>query len=95
MKATNNTARYLRNAALVCTAPLIGLAYVVALPFIGLVAGLWLAAKAFAAHWTTTARWMRNAALFLIAPLVGLAYAFAFPFVGAGLLVWRATRVVA
>ena len=93
MKATNYNA--IKNTALVCTVPLIGLAYVIALPFIGLVTGLWLAARAFAAHWTATARWMRNAALFLIAPLVGLAYAFAFPFVGAGLLVWRATRVVA
>lgn len=80
------------NAALICAAPFIGLAYVIALPVIGLGALAWLGLKALAARWKTAARAVRNVALFFAAPFVGLAYAVAFPFVGAGMLVWWAAR---
>ena len=86
------TARNAREIATLCAAPFIGLVYVVTLPFIGLGALLWLAAKALAAHWKPAARGARNVALFLAAPFIGLAYAVALPFVGIATLGWWAVR---
>ena len=87
-----NTAHAAKDVALMCAAPLIGLVYVMALPFIGLGALAWLGLKALAARWKTAARVARNVALFFAAPFVGLAYALAFPFVGVGMLTWWAVR---
>jgi hypothetical protein len=78
--------------ALFCLAPFIGLAYVVALPFIGFGAIAWLVARALFARRAALARTAKNVALFCAAPFIGLAYAVAFPFVGAGLLVWVAVK---
>ncbi|OGA20838.1 MAG: hypothetical protein A3H34_07195 [Betaproteobacteria bacterium RIFCSPLOWO2_02_FULL_67_19] len=92
MHEAANAARAAKGAAWLCTAPFIGLVYVVALPLAGLGALAWLALKALAARWKTAARVARNIALFFVAPFVGLAYAVAFPFVGVGMLAWWALR---
>lgn len=92
MHEAANTAHAVKGAALMAAAPFIGLAYVVALPVIGLGALAWLCAKAFAARWKTAARVIRNVLLFFAAPFVGLAYAVALPFVGIATLAWWAVR---
>lgn len=77
------------NAALLAVAPLVGLAYVLALPVIGLGMLAWTALRAVAMRAGPVARFVGNVALFLAAPFVGLAYALAFPFVGIGMLAWK------
>lgn len=73
-------------------APLIGLAYVLVLPFAGLAALAWLALRALARNCAGLLRAVKNVTLFVAAPFIGLAYAIAFPFVGAGALVWAGIR---
>jgi len=69
-------------------APLIGLAFVVVLPFAGLALAAWLAVKALLVNRLVVWRRVRNVVLFLAAPFIGLAYAVALPFVGLGAVVW-------
>jgi len=69
-------------------APLIGLAFVIALPVIAVALCAWYAGKAIAAHGAGIARHVRNVALFLAAPFIGLGYMVALPFVGLGALVY-------
>ena len=71
-------------------APLAGLAFVVAGPFVGLGALAWIAVKALCKRYPAIARFAKNAGLFVAAPFIGLAYALALPFVGIGMLVWVA-----
>lgn len=92
MHEAANTAHAVKGAALIAAAPLVGLAYVIALPVLGLGALAWIGLKALAARWKTAARAARNVALFFVAPFVGLAYAIAFPFVGVAMLAWWAVR---
>ena len=72
--------------------PLLGLAFVIALPLAGLVLAAWLAAKALAGRWTGVARVAKRIALFAAAPFIGLAYLIAFPFVGLGALAYYGIR---
>ena len=83
---------FAKNVALFLAAPFIGLAYVVALPFVGAAV---LARMAFGAIFKREGRFVRfvkNAALFIGAPFIGLAYAVALPFVGLGLLARQGYR---
>jgi hypothetical protein len=68
--------------------PLIGLAFVIALPIVGLALAAYFTTKLIAARWVKIARYIKNVALFLAAPFIGLAYLLAFPFVGLGGLVY-------
>jgi|GEM_PF-1198942 len=70
-------------------APLIALAYIIALPFIGLYQIAKLALEAYAgkypsvaARLTTTRHFLKNVGLFLVSPFIALGYVFALPFVG-------------
>ena len=92
--AAKKGANYAENAALAVAAPFIGLAFVVGLPVIGLVALAWMGAKAFVAAYPRAARTLRNIALFAAAPFIGLAYAVALPFVGIAALGWMGGRAV-
>jgi len=87
--------RFLKNAALLIAGPLLGLAFVIALPFVGLGMLAWTGARAFAKRWENAARFLTNAALFFAAPFIGLAYAVAFPFVGLALLLRYGLRAMA
>ena len=69
-------------------APLIGLAFVIALPAICAALSAYYSYKLVAARWTGITRYIKNVALFLAAPFIGLAYIIAFPFVGFGALVY-------
>ena len=70
-------------------APFIALAYIVALPFIGIYQFAKLAFEAYSKKHPTTADklantllYAKNVGLFLISPFIALAYVFALPFVG-------------
>ena len=84
----------LRNVAMIAAAPLIGLAYALAFPLLGLAMLAWMAARLLAKRWKPMARFARNVVLFLAAPFVGLAYALAFPFVAIGMLAWKGARTL-
>ncbi len=80
-------------------APLLGLLYVLVLPFAGLAAlvamPFWYAIRALARRSGRVGTWLRNVALFLAAPVVGLVYVIALPFVGLGMLAWMGIKAVA
>jgi CheY-like chemotaxis protein len=83
----NRAVALLKSTGLLLAAPFIGLAYIVAMPFIMLGALAWMGVRPIIPF-------LKNAGLFFAAPFVGLAYVIAFPFVGAGLLLWRAAKAV-
>lgn len=80
----------LKKVGLFMAAPFIGLAYAVALPFVGLGALAYMAIKAFARS-SAPAKLLtftKNAALFFAAPFLGLLYALLLPVVGTATLAW-------
>jgi CheY-like chemotaxis protein len=83
---------------LILGAPLLGLAYVVVLPFAGLVMAiglpLWYGGKALAKRVGGMNTWLKNVALFFAAPFVGLAYVVALPFVMLGMFAWMGVKAV-
>ena len=93
--ATEEMTLAMKAALMLAGAPLIGLAFVIALPAICVALTAYYSCKLFAARWAGIARYLRNVALFLAAPFIGLAYMLALPFVGLGTLVYfgvKATR---
>ncbi len=76
--------------------PLLGLAFAVLLPFIGLATLAGMALRRFVevgAH-RRVGRFLKNVALFVSAPFVGLAYIVMLPFVGLGTFLWMALRQI-
>jgi hypothetical protein len=86
----------LKNIALFLVAPFIGLAYIVALPLVGLVLLAMMAARAAAEIEAVNkvGRALRTTAMFIAAPFIGLAYMIFFPFVGLAMLAWMGGRAV-
>jgi CheY-like chemotaxis protein len=86
-----------KTAAMMVAGPLIGLAYVVLLPFVGLVllAGIGLRAFVKAGGPRRTLTFVKDVALFVAAPFLGLAYIVLLPFVGLGAFLWMGLREVA
>ena len=86
----------LKNILLFFAAPFIGLAYIVALPFVGL--GVFAVLTARAAMKIeavrNTAIVMKHIAMVFAAPIIGLVYVLLFPFLGLATLVWLAGRAV-
>ena len=84
----------LKNVLLFLAAPFIALAYVIALPFVGLGLLAVLAARAAARSGTmaTVGQALRKAGLFLLAPFIALAYVVLFPFIGLVMLAWIGGR---
>jgi hypothetical protein len=87
----------LKGIALFFAAPFIGLAYMIALPFVGGAMIAWFAAKAAAERHPA----LRNAGLVAkhvvmvaAAPVIGLVSIVALPFVGLGALAWLAARAL-
>ena len=87
----------LLNILLFFAAPFIGLAYIVAFPFVGLGVMAVLAARVAAKNQTvkTVAITLKNIAMVFAAPVFGLVYVVLFPFIGLATLVWLAGRAVA
>lgn len=95
-QAAESEESQLKKVGLFMAAPFIGLAYAVALPFVGLGALTWMGIKAFAES-SAPARLLafaRNAALFFAAPFLGLAYALLLPVVGTGALAWMGIKAL-
>lgn len=80
-----------RNIALFFAAPFIGLAYILAMPFVGLGMLAWLVAKASAKKVKTFAPATKNTALIFSAPFLGLVFILAIPFAGLAMLAWFGT----
>ena len=87
----------LLNILLFFAAPFIGLAYIIAFPFVGLGVMAVLAARVAAKNETvkTVAITLKNIAMVFAAPVFGLVYVVLFPFIGLATLVWLAGRAVA
>ncbi len=90
----NRAVALLKSTGLFLAAPFIGLAYIVAMPFVMLGALAWMGVRPLARRLRPIIPFLKNVGLFLAAPFVGLAYVIAFPFVGAGLLLWRAAKAL-
>jgi CheY-like chemotaxis protein len=87
----------LKNILLFFAAPFIGLAYIVALPFVGLSVFAMLASRLAAKNKKvrTVLVTLKNIAMVFAAPVFGLAYIVLFPFIGLATLLWLAGRAVA
>ena len=86
-----------KNILLFFAAPFFGLAYIIALPLVGLAVVAVLLARLAAARFPVikhAALVLRNVALTVAAPLVGLLYVVFFPFIGLAALAWLGTRAV-
>jgi len=86
----------LKNILLFLAAPFIALAYVIALPFVGLGVLAVLAVQAAAKKhmMKTVGLALKNTVLFLLAPFIGLAYVVLLPFIGLAMLVWIGGRAL-
>jgi CheY-like chemotaxis protein len=84
----------LKNIALFFAAPFIGLAYIVAFPFVGFGMLAVLAGRAAAKNGTLKAAAvaLKHVAMLLAAPIFGLVYILLFPFIGLALLLWMAGK---
>jgi hypothetical protein len=89
---TRELTRAATTTALLVAAPLIGFAFVIALPLAGLAAIAWMLVKAVARKRAAVVAVAKRTALFFAAPFVGLAYLMAFPFVAIGMLGYYAIR---
>jgi CheY-like chemotaxis protein len=83
---------FAKNVALFVAAPLVGLAYVMAFPLIGLGLIAWHGAGAVARRSPRVAAGAKRAGVFVAAPFVGLGYTVVLPFVGLGMLLWMCVK---
>ena len=80
-----------KNIALFLAAPLVALAYVIAMPFVAMGMMLWLGAKILAKKVPAT----KAVALAITAPFIGLAAVIVAPFAGLGALTWIGMKALA
>ena len=79
----------MKNLAMLCSAPFIGLLYALMLPFVALGALMWMGIKTIAKNAHTKA-----VGMMLAAPFIGLAYIIAIPFMGLGSLLWTGGKAL-
>jgi hypothetical protein len=86
----------LKKVGLFMAAPFIGLAYALALPFVGLGALAYMGIKAFAKSSgpAKLLTFTKNVALFIAAPFIGLLYALLLPVVGTATLAWMGVKAL-
>jgi hypothetical protein len=82
--ATEHLTLATKTVLLLAGAPLIGLAFVLALPVVSVFLTAYYGGWLLATRCAGAVRHVKNVALFLIAPFVGLAYIITLPFVGLG-----------
>jgi hypothetical protein len=92
--ATKNLTLATKTVLMLAGAPLIGLAFVIALPILSVLLTAYYGTNLIAARWAGIARYVKNVALFFAAPFVGLAYIIALPFVGLGTLVYFGVKAL-
>ena len=90
--ATEHVTLATKTVVMLAGAPLLGLAFILALPVISVALTVYYGAKLMAARWAGIARYVKNVALFFAAPFVGLAYIIALPFVGFGALCYYGVK---
>ena len=83
-----------RNVALFFAAPFIGLAYILAMPFIGIGMLAWFGAKAVAQKAQKLSPGAKGVALFFSAPVLGLVFILALPIVGLAMLAWYGAQAM-
>jgi len=83
-----------KNIALFLAAPFIGLAYVVAMPFVGAGMIIWFGGKALAAQLAKLPASVKRAGLMAAAPTLGLGFILALPLIGIGALGYFAVKAV-
>jgi CheY-like chemotaxis protein len=83
-----------KSIVLFFAAPFIGLAYLIALPFVGSAMLAWVALDAAMknAAFRNTSLALRNFGFLALAPLIGLTSIVVFPFIGLAMLAWLGTR---
>jgi len=86
--ATEHLTRATKIVIMVACAPLLGLAFAIALPILSVLLAAYYSGKLFVTHCAGIARYVKNVALFFAAPFVGLGYIVALPFVGFGAVVY-------
>ena len=89
---TENMTAATKAMLMLAGAPLIGLAFVIALPIVSVLLTAYYGGWLLAVRWVGVARYVKNVALFFAAPFVGLAYIIALPFVGFGTLVYLGVK---
>lgn len=77
---------------MLAAAPLLGLAFILALPVVGLAVVGWFAVKALIRHRAAVAERAKRVVLFAAAPFIALFYIAAFPFFAMGMLVYTAIK---
>jgi hypothetical protein len=80
--ATEHVTTATKTIVMLAGAPLLGLAFVLALPVICVALTAYYSAKLIAARWPNASRHVRNVTLFFASPFIGLAYMLALPVVG-------------
>ena len=87
----------LKNILLFFAAPFIGLAYIIALPIVGMAVIAMLASRAALKidKVRAVAVTLKTIAMVFVAPVLGLVYVVLFPFIGLATLLWLAGRAVA
>ena len=86
--ATENLTTATKAILMLAAGPLLGLAFVIALPIVSVALTAYYGAKLMAPRWAGVLHHAKNVGLFFAAPFIGLAYIIAFPFVGAGALIY-------
>lgn len=90
--ATEHVTLATKTVIMLAGAPLLGLAFVLALPAVSVALTAYHSAKLIAANWAAIARHVKNVALFFAAPFIGLAYILALPLVGLGTVVYLGVK---
>ena len=90
--ATERLTAATKTVVMIAGAPLLGLAFILALPIISVALTAYYSAKMIAANWAGIARHVKNVALFFASPFIGLAYIVALPLVGVGTLAYLAVK---
>lgn len=93
MEATQK-ANWLKNVALFLAAPFVGLAYILAMPFVATGMILWFGAKALAKKAAALPDSVKKPALVMASPFLGLAFILALPAIGIGALGYFAVKAV-
>jgi CheY-like chemotaxis protein len=93
---SRNLGRAVKNVALFFAAPFVGLAYILAFPFVGFAMLAWIGGKALMKYdvQRKTVLFAKTVAWIVAAPFLGLMYVLFFPVVGLGMLAWMAGRAL-
>lgn len=95
-EAAHGIARTLKNVVLFFAAPFVGLAYILAFPFVGLGMVAWIGGKALMKYAAVrkTVEVVKRVGMVVAGPLLGLAFVLLLPWIGAAMLAWIGGRAI-